>query len=94
MRGKSAERLDFTQVVDLFEGVEVVLHALDSDVFASFYALRFQDFAESTFPLLGYKSVLWVTLTMHVKVDYRWKTLVFAKRQRQVQGGLQRISCM
>ena len=36
--------LDLPEVVDLLDGVEVILHALDSNILASFYALGFQHF--------------------------------------------------
>ena len=40
VRRQTAQRLDFAQVVDLIQAVEVILHALDRDVLAILDALR------------------------------------------------------
>lgn len=38
------EGLDLPEIVDLLDGVEVVLHALDGDIFASLDALSLEHF--------------------------------------------------
>jgi hypothetical protein len=38
----------------LLDGIKVIFHAFDSNILASFYALRFQHFRESTFTLFAY----------------------------------------
>jgi len=45
-------------VVYLFDGVEVALHALDSDVFACLDALGFQHLRKSTLTLLTDQTIL------------------------------------
>jgi hypothetical protein len=45
-------------VVYLFNGVEVALHALDSDVFACLDALGFQHLRKSTLTLLTDQTIL------------------------------------
>jgi len=65
LRGKPTQGLDFPQVVDLVEGVEVGFHALDGDVLAGLDALRLEDFAESAFSLLRDQPVLCLYATVH-----------------------------
>lgn len=57
VRGEAANGLNFAQVVDLVQGVEVSLHALDGEVLASFDALGLEHFAECAFPFLGDESI-------------------------------------
>jgi len=44
MGAQSAESLNFSEIVNLFDGVEMVFHALYCYVLAGFDALGFQDF--------------------------------------------------
>ena len=57
VRGEAANSLDFAQVVNLVQGVEVSLHTFDGEVLASFDALGLEDFAECAFSFLGDESV-------------------------------------
>jgi hypothetical protein len=52
MRTKSSQCLNFPKIIDLLNGIEVVLHALDGNVFASLDALGFEDFGEGTLSFL------------------------------------------
>jgi len=54
---ESPQGLDLPEVVDLLNGVEVVLHALDGHILASFDALRLEDLRESSLSLFANKSV-------------------------------------
>lgn len=54
VRGQSLESLNFSQVLDLFNRMEVIFHALDGNVFSGLDRLSFQHFWECSFALLGY----------------------------------------
>jgi len=51
---QSSKCLDFSQIVYLLKIAEQIFHALDCYVFACFYALGLEDFAESAFSFFGY----------------------------------------
>ena len=44
MRTQPSECLYLSEVIDLFNSIEMVLHAFDSDIFTSLDALGFQNF--------------------------------------------------
>jgi hypothetical protein len=44
VRGQSLESLNFSQVLDLFNRMEVIFHALDGNVFSGLDRLSFQHF--------------------------------------------------
>ena len=70
VRGQPPQSLNFSKVVDLVEGGEVVFHAFDSDDLACLDALRLKHFTESAFSLLGYESVLCLVPTVHAEYYY------------------------
>lgn len=53
MRTQPAQCLNLSQIINLFDCVEVVLHALDGDVLARLDALSLQYFREGTLTFLG-----------------------------------------
>ena len=65
---ESTQGLNFSQIVDLLDGVEVVLHAFDGDVLASLDALGLEDLREGPLALFRYQSVLYTN-----KISYRYE---------------------
>ena len=54
VRTEPTQRLDLSQIIDLLDCVEVVLHALDGDVLAGLDTLSLEHFREGSFTFLGY----------------------------------------
>ena len=44
VRTEPTQRLDFSQIINLLDCVEMVLHALDGDILASLYTLSLEHF--------------------------------------------------
>lgn len=44
MRAEPTQRLDLSQIINLLDSVEVVLHTLDSDILAGLDTLRLEYF--------------------------------------------------
>lgn len=60
MRTESSQGLYLSKIVDLFNGVKMIFHALDCNVFACFDALRLQNLRECTFSLFRYQPILYL----------------------------------
>jgi hypothetical protein len=57
MRGQATQSLYFSQIVDFFNTVEMILHALNRNVLACLNTLRFEDLTEGAFTFFGDESV-------------------------------------
>lgn len=57
VRRQSLQRLDLSQVLNLFYRMEVVFHTLDGNVLPSFDRLTFEYLGEGSFSFLRYKRV-------------------------------------
>jgi|TARA_B110001450_G_scaffold234911_1_gene239217 hypothetical protein len=58
MRTQPPESLDFSEIVDLVDGVKMVLHALNGNIFGSLDALGLEHLRESSFAFLGDQTIL------------------------------------
>lgn len=57
MRRKSPQGLDLAEIVNLLDGIEMIFHALDCNIFARLYTLGLEHFGERTFSLFGNESI-------------------------------------
>lgn len=54
VRAEPTQRLNLSQIINLLDCVEMVLHALDGNVLARFDTLSLEHLREGTFTFLGY----------------------------------------